>query len=109
MMSECYDVFSTIERTQGLIKPFQEALEGYKSTCMGVRNLAARSRVEYETDVLEFLLFLQSLGVRDLKQIAPKNIQTYLAMLDKYGLAGVTRRKKLTISHTFLGWLLDQG
>ena len=40
-----------------LIKPYQEALEEYKSTYMGARNLAARSRVEYETDVLQFLLF----------------------------------------------------
>ncbi len=102
MMSKCYDAFSNMERAQELIKPYQMALEGYKSTNKGARNLAARSRVEYETDIVQFLLFLQGLGVRDLKKIAPKHIHEYLAVLDKNGLAGATQRKKLTIIRTFL-------
>jgi integrase/recombinase XerD len=98
-----------MEGAQELIKPYQEALEEYKTTYMGARNLAARSRVEYENDVLQFLLFLQDLGVRDLKLVAPKHIHSYLAELDDDCLAGVTRRKKLTIVRTFFGWLQDHG
>ena len=45
------------------------------------------------------------MGVRNLKRVAPKHILAYLAELDNYGLAGVTRRKKLTIIRTFFGWL----
>ncbi len=98
-----------MKHSKTLIKPFLEALEGYRATYMGARNLAPRSRVEYETDVVQFLLFLQSLGVKNFKKISPNHIRSYLAKLDKDGLEGVTRRKKLTIVRTFTGWLFDEG
>jgi site-specific recombinase XerD len=97
-----------MDRAQKLLKAYQKALEGYKSTYMGARNLATRSRVEYENDVSQFLLFLQDLGIKTLKKIDPKHIREYLAKLDKDNLAGVIRRQKLVIIRTFLGWLKEE-
>jgi site-specific recombinase XerD len=96
-----------MKHSKHLIQPFQEALEGYKDTYMGARNLAPRSRVEYETDVIQFLLFLQDVGVKGFEKISPNHIRAYLSKLDKDRLEGVTRRKKLTIIRTFVGWLHD--
>ena len=92
-----------------LIPPFQEALGNYRDGYMAARNLAARSRVEYATGAAQFLAFLQEQGIRDLKRVGPNHIQAYLASLDRRGLAGVTRRKKLIILRTFFGWLKASG
>ena len=88
-----------------LIPAFAKALDEYKETYMGARNLAARSRVEYENDILPFLRFLQGLRIRKLNQVASKHIDAYLADLDHRELAGVTRRWKLTVIKTFFAWL----
>lgn len=92
-----------------LLPSFQRALGAYTDGYMAARNLAFRSRVEYRTDVEQFLQFLESLKVRDLKQVAPRHLEAYLAHLDRQGLAGVTRCKKLTILRTFFGWLRSNG
>ena len=94
-----------METKQILIPPFLGALESYKANYMAARNLAARSRIEYENDVAQFLLYLQDLGIKDLNSLARKHIDGFLADMDRRDLAGVTRRKKLTIIRTFLDWL----
>jgi site-specific recombinase XerD len=88
-----------------LIPHFRKSLEDYRATYMAARNLAARSRKEYGTDIAQFLWFLQSAGVRRLVRVAPPHIDGFLAKLDQRGLAGVTRRRKLTVLRTFFGWL----
>ena len=72
---------------------------------MAARNLAPRSRVIYETDVTQFLQYLQTLKVKDLKETAPRHIMSYLAELDRRGLTGVTRRRKLIVIRGFFKWL----
>ena len=88
-----------------LIEPFRQALEEYRDGYMAARNLAPRSRVIYETDVTQFLHHLQTLKVKDLKDTAPRHIMSYLAELDRQGLTGVTRRRKLIVIRGFFKWL----
>jgi site-specific recombinase XerD len=92
-----------------LIPHFQKSLEDYRATYMAARNLAARSRKEYGTDVGQFLGYLQSVGVRRLVRVAPPHIEGFLAKLDQRRLAGVTRRRKLAVLRTFFGWLKSNG
>ena len=94
-----------METKQILIPYFKEALDEYKAGYMAARNLAARSRVEYESDVAQFLLFLQGVGVQDLNKSEKKHIEGFLAELDHRELAGVTRRRKLMVIRTFMSWL----
>lgn len=98
-----------MERPKQLIQPFQEALDEYKASYMAARNLAARSRKEYSTDIAQFLGFLESLGVRDLKAVGPGHVESFLAKMDQQGLAGVSRRRKLTVVRIFLGWLKSRN
>jgi site-specific recombinase XerD len=89
---------------------FREALDDYRQGYMAARNLAERSRAEYELAVSQFLSFLQGeLKVSKLGSIAPKHINAYLAQLDRRGLSGATRRQKLIIIRTFFNWLKTQG
>jgi site-specific recombinase XerD len=92
-----------------LASGFANILEQYKDGYMAARNLAPRSRVEYKTAVGQFLFYLQSINVTDIKQVEPKHINSFLASLDRQGLAGVTRRKKLIILRTFFSWLRAEG
>jgi site-specific recombinase XerD len=95
--------------TEQLIPPFREALAAYKTGYMAARNLAPRSRKEYEADVGLFLLFLQGLGFESFEQVGANHVEAYLAELDRQNLAGVTRRRKLTIIRTFFAWLKNKG
>ncbi|MCH8878206.1 MAG: tyrosine-type recombinase/integrase [Chloroflexi bacterium] len=88
-----------------LIEPFEQALEDYREGYMAARNLAARSRAIYQTDVTQFLEYLQELKVKHLKDTAPRHVMSYLADLDKQRLTGVTRRRKLVVIRGFFDWL----
>jgi integrase/recombinase XerD len=87
---------------------FQEALEDYKAGYMAARNLAENTRFKYETNVTQFLVFLQGIGVGDITQVGPNHINAYLAHLDRQGLTGNTRRNKLVTIRTFFSWLKAQ-
>lgn len=100
-MLDCHCITGGVQLTP----PFQNALQDYKSTYMGARNLAERSRKEYATDVAQFLDYLHGAGVRSLRKVAPKHVNGFLARLDARGLAGTTRRRKLTVLRTFFEWL----
>lgn len=84
---------------------FQMALQKYAEIYMAARNLAERSRREYERDIFQFLVFLQDIHILDFNKVESKHIQAYLASLDTHHLAGVTRWKKLVIIRTFFDWL----
>lgn len=93
------------ESSGQLTESLQESLKEYKSGYMAARNLAGRSRVEYETDVTKFLSFVKGLGVGEIEDIEPRHIHAYMAEFDRQGLAGATRRKKLVIIKNFFAWL----
>ena len=95
--------------TKQLIPPFREALEAYRVGYMAARNLAARSRKEYQADLGKFLFFLQEIGVESLERVGANHVEAYLADLDRQALAGVTRRRKLVIIRTFFDWLKNNG
>jgi site-specific recombinase XerD len=96
--------------TGHLNEGFRDALADFREGYMAARNLAARSRVEYETVAAQFLTFLQEdLGIGAVGQVGEKHVNAYLAHLDRLGLAGATRRRKLVILRTFFGWLKAQG
>ena len=94
-----------METKQTLIPHFKKTLDEYKAGYMAARNLADRSRIEYENDVAQFLLFLQGVGFQDLNKIGKRHIEGFLADLDRRKLAGVTRRRKLMVIRTFMSWL----
>ena len=76
---------------------------------MRARNLAERSRVEYTYGIRQFLSFLESIPTTQIADVEPKHINAYLADLDRQGISGVTRRKKLTIIRTLFTWLYANG
>lgn len=95
--------------TDELSPAFSHILDEYKHGYMAARNLAERSRVDYETDLVQFLAFLQRLYIHDVVEIEAKHVTAYLAELDRQKLKGSSRRRKLTVIRTFFSWLKEAG
>lgn len=90
-----------------LNKQFAEVLDDFESGYMAARNLAPRTRIDYRSDVLQFLEYLQQSNVPDLGKVAPKHISDFLSLLDRRKLAGSTRRRKFIVVRTLFRWLVS--
>ena len=86
-----------------LLSPqFQELLNGYKFDYMASRNLADKTRVEYESDAAQFLHFLEDTPhLTHITQLDPGHIRSFLAHLDRLQLAGSSRRRKFSVMRSF--------
>jgi site-specific recombinase XerD len=62
---------------------FEALLDAYKADYMAARNLSDRTRVEYETDIRQFLSFLADIPLSDIDNIGPSYIRAFLAHLDR--------------------------
>lgn len=93
-----------------VLSSLQDALTHYQELFLTARNLAQRSRHEYSTDIRELVAYLEeecSLDRPD--QIERKHLEEYLAELDRLGLAGSTRRRKVASIRSFCAFLDDRG
>jgi integrase/recombinase XerD len=90
---------------QPITRQFQEALDSYKEGYMVFQKLADGSRVEYETDVGQFLASLQERGIAEPQKVTYRHLAHYVAKLEHSGLAEATLRKKTVVLKTFFSWL----
>ncbi len=95
------------EHHQGL--DWVEALQLFETLYMASRNLAARTRDEYKTDIIQLATFLQTRGIRRVGETGLAHLQAFLADLDARGLTGVTRRRKTASIKAFFGFLTAHG
>jgi site-specific recombinase XerD len=86
---------------------FEKALELFETVYMPSRNLTARTRVEYKTDVQQLADFLQGRGVTKPREVSLSHLQAFLAHLDERGLSGVTRRRKVSSLKALFGFLME--
>ncbi len=96
------DLFSE-ERIEQLT--LDRAGELFETVYMPSRNLAARTRVEYQNDLKQLTVFLQAEGFTTVEQVGLRHLQSFLAQLDAKGLTGITRRRKTASIRTFFSFL----
>ena len=84
---------------------FQQYLDVYEAEHLPARNYAAETRVIYASEVGFFLVFIEKLGLKDVKIIERRHIESYLAQLDRKEYAVATRRRKLSVIKSFFSWL----
>lgn len=87
----------------------QEALGDYQAIYLSSRNLAERTRREYVTDIVDLVRFLGVGGVGSPQDVTINHLQEYLAELDKRGLKGSTRRRKVFAIRSLFGFLHSSG
>ena len=92
------------ERTR-LSPRFQQYLDAYEAEHLPARNYAAETRAIYAAEVGFFLDFIEMLGLKDLKKVGRRHIESYLAKLDRKEYAVATRRRKLSVIKSFFSWL----
>lgn len=86
------------------------AKANFAVTFMAYRNLALRTRTEYDRDIADLLSFLQAkCKIRRLRQCDRRHLEAYLAELDRRGYAGSTRRRKVAALKSFFRFLVDEG
>ena len=88
-----------------LLPRFQQYLDAYEAEHLPARNYATETRVIYAAEIGFFLVFIEKLGLKDLKQVERRHIESYLAQLDRKEYAVATRRRKLSVVKSFFGWL----
>ena len=84
---------------------FEKALGLFETVYMASRNLTERTRAEYKRDVQQLVNFLGERGVTQPQKVSLAHLQAFLADLDTQGLAGVSRRRKVSSVKAFFGFL----
>ncbi len=90
------------------VETLTQALAQFETIGMPARNLATRTRHEYTRDLRDFLSYLEHRGTTRLDEVRAWELEGYLAELDRRGLQGSTRNRKVHTLKTFFKWLVSQ-
>lgn len=109
-MVRLFDLSELPELTgQGKELSLTGALELFETIYMPSRNLTARTRVEYKTDIRQLITFLEREGIHRPEQVSLRHLQAFLAELDRKGLRGITRRRKTASIRACFAFLHSAG
>src|SRR5687768_14979655 len=87
----------------------RKALDDYKTVYMPYRNFADRTREEYQSDLQDFLAFLEQKGINHVGELGLPIIERYAAHLEERGFASLTRKRKVVSIRSFLSFLYQDG
>ena len=87
----------------------EEGLALYALLYMPSRNFAQKTRVDYHNDLADLLGFLGKLGQTRVDQVSLRELEAYLAELDRRGLAGASRKRKTYAIKSLFGFLYRSG
>src|SRR5258705_3906136 len=89
---------------------YPQAFAEYDQILLASRNLAPRTRQEYQRDLTHLIAFLADhCSIDQPHQVTRHQLERYLAQLDHLGFAGATRRRRLAAIRSFFGYLADAG
>src|SRR5215212_419209 len=87
-----------------------QAVDQYRDEYLTARNLAPLTRRAYLGDVSELVTFLaEQLQLTAIGQVERRHLERYLAELDRRGLSGVSRARKVATIRGFFAFLAQQG
>ncbi len=90
------------------VETLAQALAQFETIGMPARSLAVRTRHEYSRDLRDLLSYLEQCGTTQLEEVRSRDLEAYLAELDRRGLQGSTRNRKVHTLKTFFSWLVGQ-
>ena len=86
------------------------AIVRFQDEYLTARNLAPLTRVNYASDLKQLQRYLcDELGLETVDQVQPRYLQGFLVTLDRRGLRGSSRRRKVATIRTFFRFLVQQG
>lgn len=90
-------------------KTLHDALAHYERIYMPSRNFATKTRLNYRNDLLDLVEFLIHQGKTQLDQLSPRDLEAYLADLDRRQYAGASRKRKTYAMKSLFRFLYDSG
>ena len=82
-----------------------DGVTSFTSIYMPARNFSTRTREVYQDDVEDLANFLDSKGIRSWRVVGLRDLQHYLAELDRRGLKPASRRRRTFAIKTFFKFL----
>ena len=95
--------------TQDNLLTLDAGLAHFKAVYMPARNYSKRTREEYESDLSDLISFLTLRNLTAWQVVGLRDLQSYLADLDRRGLAPASRNRKTYSIKTFFGFLTQSG
>ena len=92
---------------RSIVETLAQALGQFETIGMPARNLAFRTRREYAHDLRDLLSYLEHRGITRLNEVQSRELQGFLAELDRRGLQGSTRNRMVRTLKTFVNWLVN--
>jgi site-specific recombinase XerD len=86
-----------------------DALERYQAIYLPSRNLAPLTRRGYLIDIADLIRFLGTGAIDSPAQVDLTDLEHYLAELDRRGLAGASRQRKVYAIRSFFAFLAERG
>jgi site-specific recombinase XerD len=87
-----------------------QAVDQYRDEYLTARNLAPLTRRAYLGDVSELIGFLtDQLGLVSVDQVERRHLERFLAQLDRRGLSGVSRARKVATIRGFFAFFVQEG
>src|SRR5215212_4789618 len=87
-----------------------EAIEQYQAEHLTARNLAPLTRLNYASDLKQLRRYLtEELGLERIDQVQPRYLEGFLVTLDRRGLRGSSRRRKVATIRSLFRFLVQQG
>jgi site-specific recombinase XerD len=87
----------------------KQAIEEYKDVYLAYRNYAQRTRVEYTNDLGDLFEYLGRVGIVYVKDVKLSNLVRYMAELDRRGLLGSTRKRKVISIKSFFSFMFSES
>lgn len=93
---------------QTSVETLAEALDLFVTVGMPARNLAEHTRSAYQRDLEDLADFLAGKDIGRLDQITLPHLEAYQAELERRGLKGSSRKRKVAAIKSFFKWLRRQ-
>ncbi len=88
----------------------QDALALFADQHLAARNLAPLTRSSYGSDLKQLARYLtEELGLERVDQMQPRYLQGFLVTLDRRGLRGASRRRKVATIRSLFRFLVQHG
>lgn len=91
------------------IETLEQGLTFFETVGMPARNLAARTRQEYQDDLTDLIAFLNERGIATLGQVSLQDLEHYQAEMDRRGYKPATRRRKTSAIKSWFEFLRRQN
>jgi site-specific recombinase XerD len=87
-----------------------DAIVLFQDQYLAARNLAPLTRTSYGSDLRQLARYLaKELGLERVDQVQPRYLQGFLVTLDRRGLRGSSRRRKVVTIRSLFRFLVQQG